>query len=329
MQDGDLPAPTAAGLFQVDLTGASLIALAGLALAVWYLAGAIRLWRRGRRWPVMRTVSFLVGCLLVVAVTALGMNRYASQLVWVLMLQQLTLMTVVPPLLILGSPGRLLLRATPHRGAGLVLLRAAHAGLRSRAGRIALHPLMVVLIAVAMFPALYLTDAVSLFMATGAGHDVLLGLFLVLGIVGGVPLWSDDPLPRAPSYAARLVDIFAEIQIHAVLGLVLLLNSSALFAAYADPPPSWGITPAFDQSVAGVLLWTYGAMPLLLVLIFTMSRWRRRDLTLAVRRQDRDDEELEEYNARLRALAAHDATPPPPPPSPSPSLPPAPGDPRA
>lgn len=87
-------------------------------LAVAYLAGAIRLWRQGRRWPVWRTVSFLLGCVLLAGTTGLGVEAYGYALLSVFMFQQLTLMMAIPPLLVLGSPGTLLLRATPHRGMG-------------------------------------------------------------------------------------------------------------------------------------------------------------------------------------------------------------------
>ncbi|SDQ03816.1 hypothetical protein SAMN04489742_0193 [Arthrobacter crystallopoietes] len=48
-----------------------------------------------------------------------------------------------------------------------------------------------------------------------------------------VPLWSVDPLPRAPSYPARLIDILVELQIHAVLGLILIRSGAPLISAYA------------------------------------------------------------------------------------------------
>jgi len=307
MDEGRLDAPTASRLLAFEFSGETLFALVPLVLVLLYLAGVVRLWRHGRRWPVMRLIAFTLGCAIWGLAVSLGVNAYAHELVSALVFQQFTLMTVVPPLVILGSPGRLLLRAAPHRGLGRLLLVAGIWGIRSPLARMLLHPIVAIVIAAAMFFGLYLSDLVSIVMATPLGHETLLVLFLVVGIIAATPLWSNDPLPRRPSYTARLADVFIELQIHAVFGLVLLLSSAPLFAAFATPPGGWGIDPVRDQAIAGMLAWTYGELPLLIVLIVTLSKWRKRDLAQAVRRQDEDDAELERYNAHLEQLRDRDA----------------------
>lgn len=297
----DAVLPSFSDWFHFDLSGASpLVAVTALLLCTWYLRGAIWLWARGRRWPAPRTIAFVLGCALMFVIATFGVNRYASISLTALMFQQITAMTVIPPLLIAGSPGRLLLRSTPHHGIGRRVLQAAHAGLRSRWARALLHPLMPIAIAVAVFPALYLTDLVSTVMTTRVGAALLLAFFLVAGIVAGVPLWSPDPLPRTPSFPARLVDIFVEIQIHAILGLILIRAGTPLFGAYSTPQQ--GVDPAYDQAVAGMLLWTYGELPLLIVLVACLSRWHSRDRGHARVNESREDAELEEYNAYLEQI---------------------------
>ncbi|MEH0110084.1 cytochrome c oxidase assembly protein [Tersicoccus sp. MR15.9] len=297
-----LPPPTPENLVAFWPVGVSVVAPIAVVLAVLYLLGAVALWRRGRRWSALRTISFLLGCGILFLTGSLGLNQYAEWLVGALVFQQITLMTVVPPLLIVGSPGRLILRATPHRGIGRVALRVAHGGLRSRVASAVLHPAVAIMVAAALYLGLYLTDLVSVAIALPAGHELLLMTFLVGGIVAAVPLWSSDPLPRAPSYAARLADVGVELQIHAIFGLVLLRTPSLLFSAFSSPPPSWSVDPLFDQAVAGTLAWTYAELPLFVILIVTLARWGRRDAKLAARHQPRHEADLEEYNAYLASL---------------------------
>lgn len=296
--------PSAETLLSFDLLSASPLAWVAVGLAILYLRGAVALWMRGRHWPIARTFSFLLGCALLFLVTALGLNRYADDLVWVLVFQQLTIMNFVPPLLIVGSPGTLLLRSTPHSGLGRFVLRAAHAGLRSRWARVVLHPIVPILVPIVMFPGLYLTDLISPAIQLPFGHEVLVFVFFVSGVVAATPLWSSDPLPRPPSFVVRVVDVFIEIQIHAVFGLVLISSGAGLFSVFAEP--SWGISATADQSIAGTLAWTYGELPLLVVLIVTLSRWRTRDLRHAKRHEERTDAELDEYNAYLSRLRRDD-----------------------
>lgn len=159
---------------------------------------------------------------------------------------------------------------------------------------------MPIAIALAVFPVLYLTDAISVIMTTRTGADLLLAFFLIAGVVAAVPLWSSDPLPRAPSFPARLIDIFVEVQIHAVLGLILIRAGAPLFTAYASELQ--GADPMYDQAVAGMLLWTYAELPLLIVLIVCLSRWHSRDRRRARLNESREDAELEQYNAYLARI---------------------------
>ncbi|GEK86587.1 cytochrome c oxidase assembly protein [Microbacterium aerolatum] len=287
--------------FSFDPSGGSpIVAVAAMLLCAWYLRGAIWLWSHRRRWSVPRTFSFVIGCVVMFVIATFGVNRYASVSLTALMFQQITAITVIPPLLIVGSPGRLLLRSTPHHRTGRLILKAAHAGLRSRWARLLLHPLVPIVIALAVFPALYLTDAISVVMATPVGAALLLAFFVGAGIVAAVPLWSSDPLPRAPSFPARLIDIFVEIQIHAILGLILIRAGKPLFAGYSTPQQA--VDPAYDQAVAGMLLWTYAELPLLVVLIVCLSRWHSRDRRQARMNESREEAELEEYNAYLERI---------------------------
>ncbi len=286
-------------LFELDvLTMSPLAWLALLCLAV-YLTGAIVLWKARKRWSITATLSFTVGCLLWFFATGLTGNAYADELVSVLLFQQITLLVVVPPFLLMGSPGRLLLRATPRRGLGRPVLRAALSAHRSSSAQVLLHPATAIVVAALAFPALYFSDAVSWFLALPQGHLLLLALFLVFGVIAGAPLWSLDPLPRSPSYVVRIVDVLIEIQIHAIFGLVLLMSSGSMFRWYADEPETWGITRTLDQAIGGGLVWSYGELPLILVLIVTISKWRKSDLRQAERRRPQEDAALDEYNAFL------------------------------
>lgn len=286
-------------LFQFDLLSVSPLAWLAIVCLALYLAGAISLWVRGKRWGIGSTLLFTLGCVVWFAATGLTANAYAEELVAVLLFQQITLMVVVPPFLLMGSPGRLLLRATPRRGVGRPVLRLALGAYRSRTAQVLLHPATVIIIAVLAFPTLYFTDTVSWFLELPSGHLILLTLFLVFGTIGAAPLWSLDPLPRAPSFVVRIIDVLLEIQIHAIFGLVLLRSTEPMFRWYAADPDAWGISRALDQAIAGGLIWSYGELPLLIVLIVTISKWRTSDLRQAKRREAQEDAELDAYNAYL------------------------------
>src|SRR5690606_25775765 len=88
------------------------IALAiAAALASAYLAGVVRLRRRGDAWSWTRTVPFLLGCLAFAWVMSGGPAAYGRFRFDAHMVQHMAMMMVVPPLWVLGGPVTLLWRA--------------------------------------------------------------------------------------------------------------------------------------------------------------------------------------------------------------------------
>ena len=282
-----------------------LPAIAALLLLL-YLSGALKLWLAGRRWPVLPTLSFVLGCLVLAVVTGAGVEGYGFRLFSVFMFQQLTLMMAIPPLLVLGRPGTLLLRAVPHNRWGRVVLVAARRGLHSRAARLAIHPGFMLPAFLLAFYGLYLSDTADALLRTWAGHTGLEVAFLVAGILFTVPVLSHDPLPTPQSYPARALDLVAEMPLHAFFGVIVMMATTPLVPIFASPPPSWDVDPVRDQWTAGALAWSYGEAPALLMLLFIMSRWQRADTDKAKARDkvvDRDgDAELDAYNDYLASL---------------------------
>ncbi|QUW18178.1 cytochrome c oxidase assembly protein [Agrococcus sp. Marseille-Q4369] len=272
-------------------------------LAIVYVAGVVRLRRHGHRWPWLRTACFLLACLLMAVVTGAGVDAYGRLMFSIFMFQQLALMVVIAPLLVLGSPGTLLLRATPHRGLGNTVLRVALCGLRSRAARFALHPALVIPLMLLSFFGLYVGGIADMVLRFWFGHILLEVVFLIVGILITAPLVSSDPLPRRTSYPSRMFDVFLEMQVHAAFGLVMLFSATPVVPYFAAAAPeSWEVDPVRDQGVAGILAWTFGELPLLAMLIVTLARWRRQDTRQAGRDQRRADEDTEAYNEYLRQM---------------------------
>ena len=107
-----------------------------------YLAGAIRLWRRGDRWSKPRTAAWLAGCLMLIVVTCGGIGVYSRLHFSTHMLQHMMLMIVVPFCWVVGAPITLALRSLRGRTDGSLgpretLLRVVH----SRVLKVLGHPL--------------------------------------------------------------------------------------------------------------------------------------------------------------------------------------------
>ena len=305
--------PSLEQFLTVELQPVPVLPVLAVLLAAVYLCGWIRLRLLGRPWPAWRGGLFLLGCVTIAATTATGLEGYGYELFSVFMFQQLTLMMAVPPLLVLGSPGTLLLRATPHRGVGRSVLRLAIWGLRSPVSRFVLHPGFMIPLFLFAFYGVYLSNLADVLLNTWLGHQGLELFFLAAGTLFTVPLISADPLPQRQSHIGRLFDLFAEMPLHAFFGVIVMMAITPLVPYFASPPAAWGIDPVADQGVAGALAWSYGEAPTLALALVLLARWYRDDTRRAQARDLRidriGDPELEAYNDYLRRLENHDRAP--------------------
>ena len=101
--------------------GPSLLYVAFAGLLYWL--GGLG-FRRPRQEP-MQTAAFVAGLVTIVVALDSPIDRYAEQLFWVHMLQHVLLLTVAPPLILLGRPW-------PRMGRGLPLQWRTSVGRRIR-----------------------------------------------------------------------------------------------------------------------------------------------------------------------------------------------------
>lgn len=298
--------PSLGTLLAWDPPPLPVLPLTAAVLAAWYCWARWRLHRCGRSWPAVRTVAFLTGCALLGATTGLGLERYGFVLFSVWMFQHLTLSMAVPPLLVLGAPGLLLLRTTSHHGPARMISAAALAALRSRGARWLLSPAVTIPLFLASYYGIYLSPVFDAVAGTWLGHTGLEVFFLLTGLLFIVPILSVGPLPGRPGYLGRFFDLFVEMPLHVFFGVILMMASVPLVATFAAPPPDWGIDPLDDQQWAGALAWSYGEpIALAVVVLFAMRWYRHERRTAAVRERHgavQAEQDLAAYNTYLRSL---------------------------
>ncbi|MEU4797728.1 cytochrome c oxidase assembly protein [Streptomyces sp. NPDC023327] len=280
--------------------------LVALALYGW---GVTRLVRRGDKWPVGRTISFVTGILTVLLVMCTKLNDYGMVMFSVHMVQHMVISMLSPILLLLGAPITLALRGLPaaargHKGPREWLLWLLH----SRYMRIVTHPAFTIPLFIASLYALYFTPIFDTLMGSKAGHIGMMVHFLAVGLVFFWPIMGVDPGPHRPGYVMRMLELFAGMPFHAFFGIALMMATQPMIGTYLHPSASLGIDPLADQEAAGGIAWAFSEIPSVVVLVALLFQWRRsedREARRKDRAADRDgDKELEAYNAYLASLAA-------------------------
>ena len=221
-----------------------LLGIAVLAVVL-YLAGVVRLSRRGDHWPVGRTICWVLGWMLFAWATSGAPGIWGRVLFSVHMVMHMAVAMLVPLLLVPGAPVTLALRALKARpdktwGPREVLLQVVH----SRAMRVLANPIVAAALFFFSLALFYWTGLFELSLTTHTGHLLMLAHFLLtgylftwvlIGIDPGVPRWSPLML---------LVILFATISFHAFFG-VSLTGSETLLAPdfFAQLNLPWGPDP--------------------------------------------------------------------------------------
>ncbi|QDE36275.1 copper transporter [Microbacterium foliorum] len=277
-----------------------------------YLAGVRRLRLRGDRWPIHRTVFWVLGMLMLLWVTGGPINAYQEYLFSVHMLGHMMLSMAIPLLLVSGAPVTLALRAIHKRDDGTRggrewIMWAVH----SPFSKVVTHPFVAAGIFILSLWAFYFTDLVRWSMFEHLGHEWMVAHFLISGYLFVLSLVGADPVPYRLPYPGRLITLIAIMAMHAFFGVAIMMQEGLMVADwFGSMGRTWGPTPLEDQYIGGGIAWSIGEIPTLILAITVAIQWSRSDTKLQKRRDrhaDRTGEaELEEYNEKLAALAARD-----------------------
>ncbi len=273
-----------------------------------YLAGVVRLRRRGDAWPWWRTALWVAGWLLFLWATCGAPGIWGRVLFSAHMVMHMAVAMIVPIALVPAAPLTLALRAIPARrdrtwGPREIILQVVH----SRAMRWLANPVVASALFFFSLAAFYWTGLFDLALTTHTGHLLMMGHFLLTGYLFVWVLIGIDPGPPRWSPLMLLVILFATISFHAFFG-VALTSSETLLAAdfFTQINLPWGPDPLLDQHAAGEIAWGIGEAPTLILAVVVGFQWYRSEQRETVRRDrqaDRDgDAELRAYNERLARL---------------------------
>ncbi len=290
----------------------ALFLVLGVLGAVLYLAGVARIQRRGDKWPISRTICWLVGMIIIVWATNAGISEFAQMSVSLHMIQHMTLTMLAPIPIVLAAPVTLALRAiqpstTGGRGPRELLMSALH----SQVARILTSPLVVLAIYALGIYGLYFTPAFGVLMSSPIGHIIMTMHFIASGLLLAYVAIGIDPKPRPLAYGARLLLVMAAVVLHTFFALALMGSATAIGSEwFARVQPPWLTDPVRDTVIGGQIAWGFGELPTLLMLLIIAVQWFRSDTRDNKRRdrhtETRGDVELDDYNAYLAKLNARD-----------------------
>jgi len=212
----------------------------------WLVPYGVKAWRA---W------SFFMGLLLVWVGLGSPLSVLDHDLLTAHMLQHLLLMTLAPPLILLGAPLKLLPQRTLPRLVELIArpLRWIPMG---QVGRMLLHPAVGWIGATATLVVWHVPRAFMFGLRSEMWHGIEQASFLVTGLLFWRPVV--EPSRNAvkwPESSILLYLFFATLPCDILSGFLVFCDR-VVYPTYLSSPRRVGLTALADQQCAGALMWT-------------------------------------------------------------------------
>ena len=217
-------------------------------------------------------------------------EAYEGQLFSVHMLQHMLIELVAAPLLLLGAPATLALRA-----ASPSVRRRLLAILHSRPVAILSFPLLAWVLFAAINWGWHFSSLYNQALENPLLHNIQHATFLGAGLLFWWPVVGADPSRWRLPHPARLFYLFLAMPQNSFLGIALMSASRPLYDHYVTNVRNWGPTPLVDQNVGGMLMWVGGDIVFLLGMGLVVAAWVRAEDRRTAREDARED-------ARISAL---------------------------
>jgi putative copper resistance protein D len=264
----------------------------GTVLAITLYLAAVRIVDRAHpatpvpRW---RIAAWLAGVAVVALALVSAVHIYAGSLFTVHMVQHLLLAMVAPPLLALGAPMTLTLRAASPNVRRSILLPVLHSW---PVKAISWPPVGWTFFAVVMW-ATHFSPLFNAALENQALHSAEHLLYLLAGVLFWWPVIGADPMRWRLSPIGRMVYLAAQMPFNTAVGLAIYFAPTILYPHYALLGRTWGPDPLTDQQVAGIVMWGFGDVILLGALVLAVEAWLRADEKRSRRTRERATRDAE------------------------------------
>jgi putative membrane protein len=243
-----------------------------VAAACLYVLGS-----RGRRPTPLQAAAFFASLLTIVIALDSPIDTYADQLFWVHMMQHVLLLTVAPPLFLLGRPWPRMWRALPLQPR----TRIARALVRAKwtaPVRALARPLPAWILFNVTIIAWHLPGAYDATLRYGPVHVVEHAMFFFTGLLFWARVIDPGPLRPRLVWPARIAYAASAMVVGWALAITLVLLPHAAYGYYAAlASRPGGINALTDQQIAAGIMWVPGSIAYTITFIIGFYRWLEPD----------------------------------------------------
>jgi putative membrane protein len=250
------------------LLTASVVIAAGV-----YTRGWVAIRRtRPALFPKWRLVAYLLGLITLWLALASPLDGFADALLSAHMVQHLLLMSVVPPLLLLGLPIVPMLRGLPRSLVKAVLGPLFSAQPLLKAGRFLTRPVTAWLTMNVTFLLWHVPAAYDYALWNEPWHRLEHTCFLVASLLFWWPVIQPWPARRHVVGWGMLLYLLSADFVNTALSAFLAFCDRPVYRYYLMRPNPFHVDPVADQAAGAVIMWVFGSVVFLIPAVAITTR---------------------------------------------------------
>ena len=253
----------------------------------------VRGWRQIRRtraelFPGWRLLAFLSGILALFVAVASPLDTFSDSLLFMHMAQHFVLMSVAPPLIVLGAPVVPMLRGLPRPVIRKFLQPLFRSGVLPKIGSFLTRPKVAWIAMNVAYVGWHIPKAYEFALASENWHNCEHACFFFTSVLFWWPVIEPWPF-RSQWVRSRSGDqgrwlllpylLLADV-VNTALSASLCFSGKLLYPSYAIVPRLFGLSALNDQIAAGAFMWVMGSVvflvPAMMITVHLLSPRRQR-----------------------------------------------------
>ncbi len=219
---------------------------------------------RGRELPTWRAASFVAGFVMLWMALASPIDAMDDYLLAAHMIQHFILMSIAPPLIVLGAPVVPLLRGLPRVLIRRWLQPVFRAGWLRAVTHALTHPVFAWVAMNVAYLGWHVPSAFELTFRSEGIHDFEHICFVATSLAFWWVVLSPWPMRARWSRWAMIPYLLSSDILNTVLSATLAFSGRVLYPSYTAAPRVCSLTPLKDQMAAGAEMWVLNSLVFLI-----------------------------------------------------------------
>jgi putative membrane protein len=252
------------------------VSLALALVATLYTIGWTRV-RRTRPEQLSRRhlVAFLAGIVSIFVAVSSPLDAFSESLLFMHMGQHYVLMSIAPPLLVLGAPVVPLLRGLPRGLIRNILRPFFRRRLFHAAGSFLTRPVVAWIAMNTAYVGWHIPAAYEFALSSEGWHNLEHACFLFTSILFWWPVIHPWPSRRSWMQLIAVPYLAGADLVNTVVSAFLCFSGKLIYPSYAHVNRPFPINPLTDQIAAGAFMWVLGSVvfliPVAVIMVHSLS----------------------------------------------------------